>query len=80
LSERGDAYLGKRREEREELVQALHVAPFISADESLRRCREAADELWIMVLENAALRREIADLRERLRVAVESRRSFEARL
>jgi hypothetical protein len=33
----------------------------------------------LLVLENAALRREIADLRERLMVAVESRRSFEAR-
>jgi hypothetical protein len=70
LRERGDAYLGKTREEREELVQALHVAPFISADESLRRCREAADELWIMMLENAALRREIVDLRERIKAAV----------
>jgi cell division protein FtsB len=68
------------RERRLELVQALVVAPFISADEALVRCRQGADEIEALTRENAALRRERADLQERLRVAVESRRSFEARL
>jgi cell division protein FtsB len=51
---------------REELVQPLRVAPFISADESLVRCRQAADEIEALMYENAALRRDNADLRERI--------------
>lgn len=64
-------------ERRWELVQALWVAPFISADESLVRCRQGADEIKALMRENDALQRQNADLRERLRVVS---RSFEARL
>jgi hypothetical protein len=47
-------------------MRALWVAPFISADESLVRCRQGADEMKALIRDNDALKRENADLRERL--------------
>jgi cell division protein FtsB len=60
-------------ERRWELVQALHVAPFISADESLVRCRQGADEIKALIREIEVLRRENADLRDRLDAAIAAR-------
>lgn len=56
--------------DRQELVQALWVAPFISADESLVRCRQGADEMKALIRDNDALRRENADLRDQLDAAI----------
>jgi cell division protein FtsB len=50
-------------------MQTLWVAPFISADESLVRCRQGAEEIEALIRENDALKRENADLREDLSIA-----------
>jgi peptidoglycan hydrolase CwlO-like protein len=53
----------------QDLVLAVRVAPFISADESLRRCREAADEIERFDSEIKQLTKEIDVLRAKIRVA-----------
>jgi hypothetical protein len=64
------------RERRLELVQALVVAPFISADESLVCCRQGAEEIEALIRENDALQKELADAK----AAITKRWLFEARL